>query len=47
MWIFGEKDIIGRRNSKCKGPEAGENVVCPRNSKQSRVAGVRRERRKK
>lgn len=42
---MGEKDIIGRGKSKCKGPGADENFVGPRNSKKYRVAGVRREKR--
>lgn len=46
MRIFGEKDIISSGNIECKGPEAGEDLVCPRTSKQSSVAGARRGRRR-
>lgn len=31
MSIFGDKDIISSETIKWQGPEAGEDLVCPRN----------------
>ena len=41
MWVgIWGKRVLGRGNSLCKGPEAGQYLVCLRNSEEAHVAGV-------
>lgn len=36
----GRENIVDRVNSKCKGPAAGANLTCSRNTKAATVAGM-------
>ena len=40
-WVFGGKGILGRGDSKCKGPGAGAFQGVSRDSTEAGVAGTR------